>query len=134
MPKRLATTLAMAFSGHHKVMKKQLIPLILITGLLAGCFDKPMNFSCAYTDAPKVVNSLSLKNNTATLSEQVFKEKCSSSGNLSIYGSEKIDCEGYRRGTSYSVFTFDNVIFKARTINKNGETFFSEYFLCKKMD
>jgi hypothetical protein len=115
-------------------MKKLLIPLILITGLLAGCFDKQMNFSCAYTDASKVLNSLSLKNNTATLSEQVFKEKCSSSGNLSIYGSKKADCEGYKNGTNYSVFTFDTVIFKAGTTYKNNDTFFSENFLCKKID
>jgi hypothetical protein len=108
--------------------------LLCVGGLLVGCTDKPANFSCAYTDAPKVLNSLSLKNNTATLSQQVFKAKCSSSGNLSIYGSEKIDCEGYKRGTNYSVLTFDTVIFKAGTINKNGDTFFSENFNCKKVD
>lgn len=115
-------------------MKKIFLPLLLATALLTGCSDKPMNFSCAYTDASKVLNSLSLKNNTATLSQQVFKEKCSTAGNLSIYGSEKIDCEGYKLGSSYSVFTFDTVIFKAGTINKHGETYFSESFNCKKID
>lgn len=116
------------------MIKKLLMPLLITTGLLVGCSDKAMNFSCAYTDASKVLNSLSLKNNTATLSEQVFKAKCSSSGNVSVYGSEKMDCEGYKRGTSYSVFTFDTVIFKAGTINKHGETFYSESFNCKKVD
>jgi hypothetical protein len=108
--------------------------LLCVGSLLVGCSDKPANFSCAYTDASKVLNSLSLKNDTATLSQQVFKAKCNSSGNLSIYGSEKIDCEGYKRDTNYSVFTFDTVIFKAGTINKNGDTYFTESFYCKKVD
>ena len=114
-------------------MKLLLMSLMVIFGLVA-CTKGTADYSCSYADAPNINNSLRIGNNTATLNAQVFPVKCKTVGNLTIYGASSEDCKNQANGDNYSIFIFDEVIYKASTSSANGKLISGEQYSCKKIN
>lgn len=115
-------------------MSNSKVFLAIGAGMLFGCSETPKNYSCAFADAPKIQNSLSIRNDAATLNAQIFPEVCKRVGNLTVYGSTKEDCKNYIDGGNYSVFIFDEVIYKASTSNMLNKSLLGEQYSCTKIN
>ena len=117
-------------------MKKLLITLMIANGLLIGCSDKPMNFSCTNTTNSVVPESLSIKNGIATLNFMSYKAECHKNGNSTIYAASKDECAMTGDlDKRYSLLIFDNVVFNARAISRlGGGKSTEEIYVCKKVD
>lgn len=115
-------------------MRGLLLSLVVTTVLLFGCTETPKNYSCAFVDAPKIQNSLSIKNGAATLNTQIFPVVCFKAGNLTVYGSSKEDCKNHKDGGNYSIFIFDEVIYKASSSNMLNQSLLSSQYTCTKLN
>ena len=107
---------------------------MVTASFLLGCTETPKNYSCAFVDAPKIQNSLSIGNGSATLNTQIFPVVCKKIGNLTVYGSSKEDCKNHTEGGNYSIFIFDEVIYKASASNMLNKSYLSEQYSCTKIN
>jgi hypothetical protein len=111
-------------------MRLLLTSLLLTASMLVACSEKPQNYSCAFIDSPKIINSLSIKNGGAILNTQTFEVMCKKVGNMAVYGATKNDCESYRNGANYNVLIFDEVIHKASTLLQGSGALITEQYVC----
>lgn len=116
------------------MIKKLLIPLLVTTGLLVGCSDKPMNFSCTNTSNPRLPVSLSISNGGAKLGFSTYKAECHTLGNTTTYAASKKECALAGSDSTYSNLVFDNVVFTAYANDSSPGASTQEIYTCKKVD
>lgn len=111
-----------------------LLTLLMVALGLGACTNGAADYSCVFVDAPKINISLRISNGTATLNTEVFPVKCKAVGNLTIYGAGSEDCKNQANGGNYSIFIFDEVIYKASTSSINGKFIAGEQYSCTKIN
>lgn len=115
-------------------MKRLLIPLMIASGLLIGCSDKPMNFSCTNTANSALPKSLSISKGIAKLGFSTYKAACHKLGNTTTYAASKEECALAGSDSTYSNLVFDNVVFTAYANSSSPGASTQEIYTCKKVD
>jgi len=118
-------------------VNKLLVPLLITTGLLSGCFDKTKNFVCEFSDHSGRT-SLTIKDNKATFGKRDYLYSCKKTGNVQWFGAMHDSCDGGydAKVDSWFLIEFDEVAGTLIETSQVGAKSYREHneYLCKKAE